>query len=557
MERAQLVSHTIFIIDNSKSMSTCDVVSDHGNETTRSQAVFASLLETFFPFQLNLGYLETDIYSLTIMDATSFVLYERKNFNAAVEETQNACHTMIPHSHGYYIPALDMMKGVLDRDKRTKCFTNILFLSDGKPSDPTPRGPDPPKMKSSKQIVSRLLNALAGYLKTDTDIDCFEVQMLRFHAIGFGNKDNCEILKDMTAAIPLGGGIFHRTTLNTSSLKRTISSFSAAVSKRILPISVIKMSSEQQAVQIEGFWETYKGAKIYCASVGISRGPIKKDIKISKKVYKSGHEQDVFLLRFLDNDDEWLAKEKKLEEKSYRMDIWFQRKRINCQEEANDYAKHFNSLLADENMNMEYRNISINFPTSYFCRVLNHEGNTRDFYIEPFLIGNFKKWSSDEQVLQIVDEYGVAVNDEEAPRRTAHNHVPSAFSHWSHNRTPETPKKEVDATDEQLICDFRGSYEFATQTFTFVDRVIHSASSRRGKFSHTDKGQKGIQDFFASHKCSKLCQILGLTPDRTFGQTLDRSLEKGLTPGFVGLKSEGKGECLSPVGVSCVPCASP
>jgi hypothetical protein len=167
MERAALLSHTIFIIDNSKSMSTCDVVGDHGNETTRSQAVFASLLNFFFPYQLNLGYLETDIYSLIIMDATSFVLYERKTFHAAVAETKSACNTMIPHSHGYYIPALDMMKGVLDRDKSSKCFTNILFLSDGKPSDPTPRGPDPPEMKCSKQIVSRLLNALAGYLKTD------------------------------------------------------------------------------------------------------------------------------------------------------------------------------------------------------------------------------------------------------------------------------------------------------------------------------------------------------------------------------------------------------
>jgi Alpha-kinase family len=547
MERAVLVSHTIFIIDNSKSMSTCDVVGDHGSETTRSQAVFASLLETFFPFQLNLGYLETDIYSLIIMDATSFVLYERKHFHAAVEETKNACHTMIPHSHGYYIPALDMMKGVLDRDKSSKCFTNILFLSDGKPSDPTPRGPDPPEIKSSKQIVSRLLDALAGYIKTDKDIDCCEVQMLRFHAIGFGNKDNCEILKDMTAAIPSGGGIFHRTTLNTASLKRTISTFSAAVSERIFPIA----SSEQQVVQVESFWETYIGAKIYCASVGTCRGPMKKDIKISKKIYKSGHEQDVFLLRFLDTDDEWLAKERKLEEKSYRMDIWFQRKRISCQEEANNYAKYFNSLLTDENMNMnmEYRNISINFPTSYFCRVLNQEGHPRDFYIEPFLIGNFKKWSVNDYDKEDVNEQGVGVIDDESRRKTAHNHVPSAFSHWSHNRIPETQEKDMDATDEQIICDFRGSYDFATQTFTFVDRVIHSESSRRGKFSHTDRGKKGIQDFFASHRCNKLCQILGLIPDRT--------LDRNLTPGCVGLKSEGSRECSSPVGVSCVPCASP
>ena len=528
-------------------MSTCDVVGDHGNVTTRSQAVFASLLETFFPFQLNLGYLETDIYSLIIMDATSFVLYERKKFDAAVEDTRNACRTMVPHSHGYYLPALDMMKGVLDSDRSAKCFTNILFLSDGKPSDPTPRGSDPPETKSSKQIVSRLLSALAGYLKADKDIDCCEVQMLRFHAIGFGNKDNCEILKDMTAAIPFEGGFFHRTTLNTASLKRTITTFSAAISERILPIAVVKASSEQQVVQIESFWETFLGAKIYSATVGISKAPIRKDIKISKKIYKSGHEQDVFLLRFLDNEDEWLAKERKVEEKSYRMDIWFQRKRISCQEEANNYAKHFNSLLHDENITMEYRNISINFPTSYFCRVLNEEGNVRDFYIEPFLIGHFRKWSVDENSLDLVNECGVL--DDEGGRKTAHNHVPQAFSHWSYNYTPEKVKKEVDASEEQIICDLRGSYDFTTQTFTFVDRVIHSASSRRGKFSHTDRGQKGIQDFFSYHRCNKLCQILGLT--------LDRDRDRGQNQDRVG-RMKAEGLCLeegfSPL---CVACVSP
>ena len=47
-----------------------------------------------------------------------------------------------------------------------------------------------------------------------------------------------------------------------------------------------------------------------------------------------------------------------------------------------------------------------------------------------------------------------------------------------------------------------------------MDRVIHLVSSSRGRFSHTDRGQKGILDFFTNHKCDKLCGLLGFADER-------------------------------------------
>ena len=71
--------------------------------------------------------------------------------------------------------------------------------------------------------------------------------------------------------------------------------------------------------------------------------------------------------------------------------------------------------------------------------------------------------------------------------------------------------KSFEATDEQqIICDFEGFYNSSTLTYTFVDRAIHSVSSSRGKFSHNDRGLKGIQDFFWNHQCNSLCGLLGL-----------------------------------------------
>ena len=62
-----MLSHTVLIIDNSKSMATCDVTDDHNHCITRSQAVFSSLIETYFPYMLEMGPRETDLFSLIVM----------------------------------------------------------------------------------------------------------------------------------------------------------------------------------------------------------------------------------------------------------------------------------------------------------------------------------------------------------------------------------------------------------------------------------------------------------------------------------------------------------
>ena len=88
----------------------------------------------------------------------SKVLFSWEPYRSAIEKTKTASLTLIPHSHGFYLPALEKLKIVLEGDSECRgescsgCATNVLFLSDGKPSDPTPRGPEGPAEKSSMQI---------------------------------------------------------------------------------------------------------------------------------------------------------------------------------------------------------------------------------------------------------------------------------------------------------------------------------------------------------------------------------------------------------------------
>lgn len=90
--------------------------------------------------------------------------------------------------------------------------------------------------------------------------------------------------------------------------------------------------------------------------------------------------------------------------------------------------------------------------------------------------------------------------------------IPQAFSHFTYRYT----KHRV------LVCDLQGVLS-TTQPpcFEFTDPVIHfsSRSGRRNVFGRTDRGLKGMHDFFASHKCSSLCRALNRRWVKRVGET--------------------------------------
>ncbi len=83
--------------------------------------------------------------------------------------------------------------------------------------------------------------------------------------------------------------------------------------------------------------------------------------------------------------------------------------------------------------------------------------------------------------------------------------VAQAFSHFSY----------VQSGKKMLICDLQGVFCRSSNTFNFTDPVIHYHDARRegGQnsrrvYGRTDMGQRGIQDFFQTHKCNNLCHLV-------------------------------------------------
>ena len=65
-----------------------------------------------------------------------------------------------------------------------------------------------------------------------------------------------------------------------------------------------------------------------------------------------------------------------------------------------------------------------------------------------------------------------------------------------------------------MVCDLQGIYkdDATPPVFELSDPAIHYASKKRHMvFGRTDKGKKGMQLFFNTHQCSKICKRMQLS----------------------------------------------
>lgn len=126
-------SHTVIVVDQSGSMRNTDVAGG----ASRSDAVWLTLALDVIAKQLSAKQAgSTDVISVVGMNASANVLIDCKPwdwlaFNAVVK----LLRTAEPSFDGNYLPALDAAEALLMRNTRGSCALQLLFLSDGRPSD--------------------------------------------------------------------------------------------------------------------------------------------------------------------------------------------------------------------------------------------------------------------------------------------------------------------------------------------------------------------------------------------------------------------------------------
>ena len=89
-------------------------------------------------------------------------------------------------------------------------------------------------------------------------------------------------------------------------------------------------------------------------------------------------------------------------------------------------------------------------------------------------------------------------------------HIPQAFSHFSFTKS----RKKLIVVDLQGVLTLTKERKHA---FELTDPVIHRRNKnnrRKENYGRTDRGKKGINDFFRTHKCNEVCRLLGLEEEK-------------------------------------------
>jgi hypothetical protein len=133
----------VLIIDNSGSMRTADVKHD-GGMIQRQAAVYSAIRESLLEPQLSFGVGQYDLVSLILFDSGACIQLFHVSFQEAIQGIEYLQWACPPRGHGCYLPALGALASVLDQPFPVGLLgaVNVLFFSDGRPSDSVPGGID-------------------------------------------------------------------------------------------------------------------------------------------------------------------------------------------------------------------------------------------------------------------------------------------------------------------------------------------------------------------------------------------------------------------------------
>jgi hypothetical protein len=367
------MSHTILVIDSSGSMRNVDVSDGGSILMSRHTATLNALSKGLFIPQLQAGVESSDVVTMIKLGEAGELMLNRVPFKEAAVQCVDLLRSLQPRSPGNYLPSLDKLGEVLRRST-TGVPTNVLFFSDGKPSDQLPPGPGTPKEK------------LQGIIVRKTNEVCGGRANLKLHTVGFGT-DDFSMLKAMSAALPAGVGTFHNSGLSLHALTRTLSTFSSSVTESRLTASAGPARELRPVLKLAGAskWETHVDACAWLAPDGLDarwEAAGTYDVCICEAAFDAGGERNVFRLKFERGGPagEWVAKENKHVEHSPAKELEFHKKSLVTQAFARTMGKNFNAALRAAGWHSSLP--SVEFVKPYLLKL----NSGRLLFLEPYAV---------------------------------------------------------------------------------------------------------------------------------------------------------------------------
>ena len=560
-------SHVVLVVDHSGSMRRDDVP----GYATRTAAVYDSLARDLVEGQLQ-GRAKAEGMAVTLLEMSddTVAVFENSALDKGLAKKLRKMGKRRARSHGNYLPALDAVLGILYDDAvATKRQLFLIFLSDGAPSDhtqmvckhgvqvwqPCPSGRMTNQNRPCLQKCPTARECRAQ-LKAGVERAC--CQRLRdignlvgrdrvfVGTVAFGKPDeDYSVLRSMAATLPRN--TFQKLGLSAGGLKTAFSSLTSSLTTMATECATTKtertdvgrQSVEEGRARLaegllyDGEWDSYfkdddpqETGAFLAKQVWdprrkcmVDQGLIKGSIGVAHATasFGMGAERLVFHATECNANPRRIgptlvAKQSKHEENVRDRNFHVVSCRLSS--EAQAIAQLFNRRLAlSDEFHVEFVQATL-----YTVRDWAYGGDGRvSFVAEPELEGRFTKWNNNaggvanvcSALAQLSVSQGIIEegdeelsSDEEYEPAETFNHldVPAALSHFSYSVSQ----------GRKLLCDIQGVHN-AADGFTLTDPVLHTLSKRRN--GSTDKGEDGMNRFFATHECNGLCRRLGLNPE--------------------------------------------
>lgn len=528
-----ITSHTVIIVDQSTSMNNGDFF----GHRSRSRGAYYTIASEMVARPLSLGQLAfTDTMTIIEMRNEAIV-----NESIYMEPTTWELHNKLVdlaneplrgRGHGNYIPSLEEAFDILCSNDNRNCALFLLLLSDGAPSDHA-------TLKIPSEIVQGdMIDIVSEMCKIFSN-------RLTFGAFGYAHDKGgtFKLLKELSnVAKQNGSKSVFSSGLDAESFRKALFTMSTSLLTTREHMSSIVQNSllggggqkktrrtdiikDIQAVTCDdgGFYKiqydfhysvqryryvTNMKAVKDLADVDFQEisfaHPNANGIAINKKYFAEGAERMALFateVNFREPVGQPLIAKVSVFDDDHQFE--FHKQSAKTQMEARRLAKKFNENIAD-------RKLSI--PIIEFLEVNFYVCNDKSYLVEKRLdVKRYQKFN--DNCGGVINESKQEINlelealpecdesDEEdsiLPQnkdQIIDEDVPQAFSHWTYQYTRR----------EKLVCDLQG---VLTSRFELTDPAIHSKEGKR--FGLTDKGKKGMRDFFETHKCNPLCKALRL-----------------------------------------------
>ena len=516
-------SHAVVVVDQSGSMRKTDAE----NGVTRSDLVWLSLAVDYIGKRLLNGEAtEKDFFTLIELGPQAKVLIKHHPFNWILyNKVIDLLRTLHPLGEGKYIPAMKKAKQMLLSNRKGKCLPQLIFLTDGAPSDKAIRG----FQGTMSYHIHALCTGIASIARefgsrlTVGVIAVGEAKLEVLEPMTTMARDyNCHtfLQKASLKAVDISSAFSSMSTLISSSKSRA-TDIPTNRQRTFRDLIREPQSSIDIYIPYEEEWVKYHKVKKTVFNKHTREWEYKEDVfhdnravalAVREHIFGEGRERAVRRVREVDDFGNFVGP------------ILVGKESLFVEHASDSYSFHKTFFILQtlarqmaERFNREMHRIPgickettpiIEFLECSVMRVYDVDGNRKYYLVERMLDHKkYKKWNNNDGFVDKSDsnESGrkktQSGKDSSGMISFSHEDIPQAFSHFTYLASNRT----------YLVCDLQGVKNMQTKppVFELTDPAIHySEITGRKDYGRTDRGQQGIDDFFHTHKCSSLCHSL-------------------------------------------------